>query len=130
MTPLFGARSRSLRWGSVALLFAGTAITTVILSVAIEAPMASASPTGVGLGKATPFAVLGATEVTNTGASVISGDLGVSPGSSVTGTPHVINGSIFAATAVAATAQAALGTAYTNAAGRTPTTPANFSSTG
>jgi len=72
--------------------------------------------------------VLGSTKVTNTGASVITGDLGVSPGSSVTGTPHVIDGTIYAAKAVAAAAQAALGTAYTDAAGRTPTTPANFSS--
>ena len=99
----------------------------IILAGAVEVPSASASPTSVGLGKATPFAVLGGTEVTNTGASVITGDLGVSPGSSVTGTPQVKNGTIYSATAVAATAQAALGTAYTDAAGRTPTTPTNFS---
>jgi hypothetical protein len=115
------------RW-PVALLLAGTC-TTVVVAGAIEAPWAAASPTGVGLGKATPFAVLGASEVTNTGASVISGDLGVSPTTSVTGTPEVVDGSIYGATAVAATAQAALGTAYTDAAKRTPTTLADFSTT-
>ncbi len=109
-----------------ALLLLGTG-TVFVLAGALQAPWASAAPTRVGLGKATPFAVLGASEVTNTGASVISGDLGVSPGTSVTGTPHVIGGSIFKKTSVAATAQAALGTAYTNAAGRSKTTPADFS---
>jgi len=121
-------RRSSRRWWFVSLFLAGTATGMVILAGTVEVPLASASPTAVGLGKATPFAVLGGTEVTNTGASVITGDLGVSPGSSVTGTPQVKNGTIYAATAVAATAQAALGTAYTDAAGRTPTTPANFSS--
>jgi hypothetical protein len=84
----------------------------------------------VGLGTATPFAILAGSEVTNTGASVISGDLGVSPATSVTGTPNVIDGSIFKGTAVAATAKAALGTAYTDAAGRSPTTIGNFTTTG
>ena len=42
------------------------------------------------LGTADDFAVLGGQSVTNTGPSVISGDLGVSPGSSVTGFPQVL----------------------------------------
>lgn len=132
LSRVFGARRvhpRPFGRPSAALLFAGTC-GTVIVATSVMAPWASASPSGVGLGGAAPFAVLGATAVTNTGASVISGDLGVSPGTSVTGTPQVQNGTIYKATAVAATAQASLVTAYNDAAGRTPTTSGDFSTTG
>jgi hypothetical protein len=72
------------------------------------------------LGTADTFAVLGGTTVTNTGPSVISGDLGVSPGTSVTGFPPgtVINGTIHASDAVAAQAQSDLTTAYNVFAGQ------------
>jgi hypothetical protein len=68
--------------------------------------------------------VLGGSTVTNTGPSVISGDLGVSPGTSVTGFPPgtVNNGTIHAADGVAAQAQSDATTAYNNAAGQTPFT--------
>lgn len=85
------------------------------------APMASAAPSPVGLGTATTFSVLAGTTVTNTGASVVSGDLGVSPGAAVTGFPpgQVISGTVHAADAVATQAQSDLTTAYNDAAGRT-----------
>ena len=85
---------------------------------------ASAAQGPVGLGTATPFAVLAGSTVTNTGPSVISGDLGLSPGSAVTGFPPgvVINGTEHVADAVALQAQTDLTTAYNDAAGRTPFT--------
>ena len=73
----------------------------------------------VSLGTAGAFAVMGGTTVTNTGPSVINGDLGLSPGSSVTGfPPGAVNGTVHAADAVAGQAQSDLTTAYNDAAGR------------
>lgn len=73
----------------------------------------------VPLGTSQSFAVLGGSTVTNTGPSVITGNLGVSPGSSVTGFPPgiVLSGSIHAADATAAQAQSDLTAAYNTAAG-------------
>jgi Tfp pilus assembly major pilin PilA len=86
------------------------------------ASAASAAQPPVGLGTASSFAVLAGTTVTNTGPSLISGDLGVSPGTAITGFPpgSVINGTQHAADAVALQAQSDLTTAYNDAAGRTP----------
>jgi hypothetical protein len=56
------------------------------------------------LGSAASFAVLGSSTVTCTGASTITGDVGVSPGSAVTGFPApctVVGGAIHAADGVA-----------------------------
>jgi hypothetical protein len=79
---------------------------------------AKAAP--VGLGTASPFVVLGGAGVTNSGASVLNGDLGVSPGTALSGfaLPAVVNGATHANDAVAAQAQADLGTAYDVAAGQ------------
>ncbi len=68
------------------------------------------------LGSAQSFAVLGASTVTNAGPTVITGDLGVSPGTAVTGFPpgKVSGGTIHAGDATATAAQAAAHTAYAN----------------
>ncbi len=73
----------------------------------------------VTLGTAQNFAVLGGSTVTNTGASSITGDVGVSPGTQVTGFPPgvIVGGVIHAADAVAGQAQTDLTAAYNAVAG-------------
>ena len=70
------------------------------------------------LGSADAFGVLGASAVTNTGPSVIWGDLGVYPGTSITGfPPGIVHGSIHNDDAVAMQAQADALTGYNFLAG-------------
>jgi hypothetical protein len=83
----------------------------------------SAQAASVALGTTDGFAVLAGSVVTNTGPSVISGDLGVTPGAAVTGFPPgtVTAGTIHGADAVALQAQRDLVVAYDDAAGRSST---------
>jgi len=85
----------------------------------IAALPASQAVAQINLGTSQNFAVLGGSTVTNTGATAVTGNLGVSPGSSVTGFPPgiVAGGTIHAADSVAAQAQSDLTTAYNAAAG-------------
>ncbi len=78
----------------------------------------AAAGTPIGLGTAASYAVLAGTTVTNTGPSTVQGDLGVSPGSAVTGFPPgvVSGGVIHAADVVAASAQLDVVSAYNAAA--------------
>jgi hypothetical protein len=72
------------------------------------------------LGSAGMFGVLGASAVTNTGNTVIDGDLGVYPGTSITGfPPGIVNGTIYDGNAVAMQAQADALAAYNFFAGLT-----------
>jgi hypothetical protein len=75
----------------------------------------------VALGSAGTFSVLAGSTVTNTGPTVITGNLGVSPGSAVTGFPpgQVVGGAIHSADVPAGLAQGDLTTAFNDAAGRT-----------
>jgi hypothetical protein len=78
---------------------------------------AFAAPATVGLGTAASYSVLAGSTVTNTGPTTIFGDLGLAPGSSVTGAPHVL-GQTHVNDAVAIEAKLDLTTAYNAAASR------------
>src|SRR6185503_1868106 len=70
------------------------------------------------LGSAQRFAVLGASTVTSTGASAVTGDLGVSPGTAVTGfPPGTMTGALHAGDPVGLQAQTDLTAAYNALAG-------------
>ncbi len=97
----------------------GAAALCLVAATAISAGVASAAPPAILLGTSGTFAVLAGTTITNTGPSVISGDVGVAPGTAITGFPpaNLINGSSeHVADGVASDAQADLTTAYNVAA--------------
>ena len=81
------------------------------------------SAQSVSLGQAQSFSVLGNTTVTNAGASIVVGDVGLSPGTSVTGFPPgtILNGSLHINDVLAGQAQQDASLAYTTLAGRAPT---------
>ena len=101
------------------------------LGLMVVAPSSACHAQAPALGTVASFAVLGASTVTNTGASILSGtaanpgNLGVSPGSAITGfPPGTLTGpgaSIHVSDALAIQAQTDLLTAYNNLSGR-PTT--------
>jgi type VI secretion system secreted protein VgrG len=79
--------------------------------------------TSVSLGAAKSFAVLAGTTITNTGATTITGDVGLHPGKSATGfTTVTLHGAKHLGDSVALKAKKALVTAYNAAAGATPVT--------
>jgi len=106
---------------------------------------ACAPPASVALGAACTFGVLAGSTVTNTGATVIKGDLGLNPGSAITGFldtntyvgtgthtagPGTVTGTIHLtdppppSVTSSAAAQTALTTAYLDLQGRTAPAPA------
>jgi Ice-binding-like/Chitobiase/beta-hexosaminidase C-terminal domain/Bacterial Ig-like domain len=98
--------------------------TSLEIKVHTAAPPGPPEPAPVGLGEADSFAVLGASTVTSAGVSTLTGNLGVSPGTAMTGfPPGTVNGTMHSADAAANQAQADLGAAYADAAGRTPAAP-------
>jgi len=96
---------------------AGNQAIATSTSVAKIDPFAGGPP----LGSAASFSILAGTGVVNTLATTVSGDLGVSPSTSIVGfPPGIVSGSTHAGDATAAAAQADLVLAYNNAAARTP----------
>ena len=92
-------------------LLAGDALSpTAILKVQTPVP----------LGTTGTFAVLAGSTVTNTGSTVVKGDLGLSPGTAVTGfLPRIVTNEVInAGNAVAAQAKSDWTAAYNDAAGR------------
>ncbi|MFF1797608.1 ice-binding family protein, partial [Kitasatospora sp. NPDC058263] len=116
--PPDSGRRRSRLTGALVLLSGFTLLATA----GLVASPAHAATAPVTLGTDTSYAILAASTVTNTGPSVINGDLGLSPGTSVTGfPPGIVNGVQHVNDAQAAQAQSDLVIAYNDAAGRAPT---------
>jgi type VI secretion system secreted protein VgrG len=83
-------------------------------------PVATCGQSAVVLGSASTYAALSATAVTSTGATQLTGDVGVSPGTSVTGfPPGTYTGTKNVANTASAAAAAAVTVAYNDAMGRT-----------
>jgi hypothetical protein len=128
MKSVFNRASR--RPSGFSRLAAGCVPIVAVTTLIATQSAASAAQAPVNLGTAASFAVLAGSTVTNTGPSIINGDLGVSPGTAVTGfPPGTLNGTQHDADAVALQAQSDLTSAYNDAASRTPATsvPADLS---
>ena len=119
-------------------LHPSTRLTTVLLAAAlfsgacssdkkstVTGPTGSANPTAPSLSTAQSYVVLGASAVTNTGATALTGDLGVSsPGISPTGfPPGTITGTTHSGDVASAQAQTDLTPAYNTLAAKTCDTP-------
>lgn len=93
----------------------------VLITVGLGIPCTLAHQVSPSLGAAgAGFTVLAGSTVANTGLTMINGDLGLSPGSAVTGfPPGVVTGMQHVADMAAAQAKLELTVAYNDAAGRT-----------
>jgi subtilisin family serine protease len=100
----------------IACVLLGPSVTPAVVFAATPLPQSAPS-----LGTASSFVVLGGSTVTNTGATVVNADLGVSPGTAVTGfAPGLVaGGTIHSADLLATQAQADTAAAYNTLASQT-----------
>ena len=131
----YNATTYTARFAPTSALAAGTAYTATITVAAKDVAgnamvsekvwafttsTVSGAQSAPALASASGFVVLAGSTVTNTGATALTGDLGVSPGTAVTGfPPGTYTGAKHAGDATSATAMSDLTVAYNDAAGRT-----------
>ncbi|MEA2959084.1 MAG: hypothetical protein QOJ58_4750 [Alphaproteobacteria bacterium] len=121
MKSQFSAFSRRLRAGVALRALMAASGSFVGLIIGMTSPSHAQAPT---LGLADSYAVLAGSTVTNTGPSVLNGNVGVSPGNAIVGFPPGIvipPGTFHAGDAAAGQAQVDLTTAYNSLAGRPST---------
>lgn len=95
-------------------------LTLFLLGLTLPHQFATAAQAPVPLGSASNFGVLASSTVTSSGATVVNGDLGVWPGTSVAGfPPGKVVGTMHVTDPAAQAAQGDLTTAYLDAQGRT-----------
>ncbi|MEA2828842.1 MAG: hypothetical protein QOG43_3281 [Actinomycetota bacterium] len=105
-----------------------TSLFVLAIMIGLAATLATTSPSGaaapISLGAAASFGVLAGTGVTNTGLTVINGDLGSCPTVAITGfdPPGVVHGTIHAGGPVACQAKSDLDAAYDATVLLAPTT--------
>jgi hypothetical protein len=88
----------------------------------IVIPVQTTTQTSVTLGSTASLAVLAGSSVTSTGATTVTGDMGLSPGSSIGGfPPGILNGAQHINDATSDQAKLDLTAAYNDLAGRTST---------